>query len=48
MKSARLTTAKDIDDPEYYFYVTKVKFVPINRKVFVKYITLVSVLLILT
>ena len=28
MKSARLTTAKDIDDPEYYFYVSKVKFVP--------------------
>lgn len=34
MKSARLTTAKDIDDPEYYFYVTKVKFVP-NKKVIV-------------
>jgi lipopolysaccharide assembly outer membrane protein LptD (OstA) len=31
MKSARLTTAKDIDDPEYYFYVTKVKFVPKKR-----------------
>ncbi|MFD2909066.1 putative LPS assembly protein LptD [Flavobacterium ardleyense] len=34
MKSARLTTAKDIDDPEYYFYVTKVKFVP-KKKVIV-------------
>jgi len=28
MKSARLTTAKDIDDPEYYFLVNKMKFVP--------------------
>lgn len=34
MKSARLTTAKDIDDPEYYFYVSKVKFVP-GKKVVV-------------
>lgn len=34
MKSARITTAKDIDDPEYYFYVTKVKFVP-KKKVLV-------------
>ena len=33
MKSARLTTAKDIDDPEYYFYVTKVKFVPKKKVV---------------
>jgi lipopolysaccharide assembly outer membrane protein LptD (OstA) len=28
MKGARLTTSKDIDDPEYYFYVRKMKFVP--------------------
>ena len=28
MKGARFTTAKDIDDPEYYFYTNKVKFVP--------------------
>jgi lipopolysaccharide assembly outer membrane protein LptD (OstA) len=28
MKGARLTTAKDIDDPEYYFLVNKMKFVP--------------------
>lgn len=28
MKGARLTTAKDIEDPEYYFYVRKMKFVP--------------------
>jgi len=33
MKSARLTTAKDIDDPEYYFYVTRVKFVPKKKVV---------------
>ncbi|MEY2738895.1 MAG: hypothetical protein RL259_804, partial [Bacteroidota bacterium] len=33
MKSARITTAKDIDDPEYYFYVTKVKFVPKKKVV---------------
>ena len=33
MKSARLTTAKDVDDPEYYFYVTKVKFVPKKKVV---------------
>jgi len=28
MKGARLTTSKDIDDPEYYFLVNKMKFVP--------------------
>lgn len=33
MKSARLSTAKDIDDPEYYFYVTKIKFVPKKKVV---------------
>ncbi len=34
MKGARFTTAKNIDDPEYYFYTDKVKFVP-NKKVVV-------------
>ena len=34
MKSARLTTSKDIDDPEYYFLVGKMKFVP-GKKVVV-------------
>jgi lipopolysaccharide assembly outer membrane protein LptD (OstA) len=28
LKGARFTTAKDIDDPEYYFYTRKIKFVP--------------------
>ncbi|WP_396166711.1 putative LPS assembly protein LptD [Flavobacterium sp.] len=28
MKGARLTTSQDIDDPEYYFLVNKMKFVP--------------------
>lgn len=28
MKGAHLTTAKDIEDPEYYFLVNKMKFVP--------------------
>lgn len=28
MKGARFTTSKNIDDPEYYFYTNKVKFVP--------------------
>ena len=28
MKGARFTTAKDIDDPEYYFQTNKVKLVP--------------------
>ncbi|MBS7231290.1 LPS-assembly protein LptD [Flavobacterium psychroterrae] len=34
LKDARFTTAKDIDDPEYYFRTNKVKFVP-NKKVVV-------------
>ena len=33
MKSARLTTAENVDDPEYYFYVTKIKFVPKKKVV---------------
>ena len=28
MKNVKITTAKDIDNPEYYFYARKVKFVP--------------------
>ncbi len=28
MKGARFTTSKSIEDPEYYFYTNKVKFVP--------------------
>jgi lipopolysaccharide assembly outer membrane protein LptD (OstA) len=28
MKGARFTTSKDIDDPEYYFRTSKVKYVP--------------------
>jgi len=28
LKGARFTTAKDIDDPEYYFRTSKIKFVP--------------------
>lgn len=34
MKGARFTTSKNIDDPEYYFYTSKVKFVP-GKKVVV-------------
>ena len=34
MKGARFTTAKDIDDPEYYFKTNKVKMVP-GKKVVV-------------
>ncbi|WP_445454649.1 putative LPS assembly protein LptD [Flavobacterium sp. 25HG05S-40] len=34
MKGARFTTAKDIDNPEYYFQTNKVKFVP-GKKVVV-------------
>ncbi|HNP32973.1 MAG TPA: putative LPS assembly protein LptD [Flavobacterium sp.] len=34
MKSARFTTAKDIDNPEYYFQTNKVKLVP-GKKVVV-------------
>ena len=31
MKGARFTTAKDIDNPEYYFYTNKVKMVPSKK-----------------
>ena len=31
-KGARFTTSTDVDNPEYYFYTSKVKFVP-NKKV---------------
>jgi lipopolysaccharide assembly outer membrane protein LptD (OstA) len=34
LKNARITTSKNIEDPEYYFLVSKVKFVP-NKKVVV-------------
>ena len=34
MKGARFTTSKNIDDPEYYFYTDRVKFVP-GKKVVV-------------
>ncbi|WP_395053823.1 putative LPS assembly protein LptD, partial [Flavobacterium sp.] len=34
MKNARFTTAKDFDDPEYYFITSKAKFVP-GKKVVV-------------
>ncbi len=34
MKKARFTTAKDVDDPEYYFQASKVKLVP-GKKVVV-------------
>uniref|UniRef100_UPI004048D685 putative LPS assembly protein LptD n=1 Tax=Flavobacterium sp. TaxID=239 RepID=UPI004048D685 len=33
MKNARLTTSKNIDDPEYYFLVKRVKFVPQKKVV---------------
>lgn len=33
MKGARFTTAKNIDDPEYYFLARKVKFVPGSKVV---------------
>jgi lipopolysaccharide assembly outer membrane protein LptD (OstA) len=33
MKNARITTSKDIEDPEYYFLVRKVKFVPKKKVV---------------
>ena len=28
MKNVRFTTSKDLDDPEYYFYARRIKFVP--------------------
>lgn len=34
IKGARFTTSKNIDDPEYYFYADKIKFVP-GKKVVV-------------
>jgi lipopolysaccharide assembly outer membrane protein LptD (OstA) len=34
IKGARFTTSKNIDDPEYYFYANKIKFVP-GKKVVV-------------
>ena len=34
MKDVRFTTAKDVDDPEYYFLARKIKFVP-GKKVVV-------------
>ena len=33
MKNARMTTSKNIDDPEYYFLIRKVKFVPKKKVV---------------
>lgn len=33
MKNARLTTSENIDDPEYYFLVKRVKFVPKKKVV---------------
>ena len=33
LKNARITTSKDIEDPEYYFLVRKVKFVPKKKVV---------------
>jgi len=40
MKSSRFTTAKDIDDPEYYFKTNKVKLVP-GKKVVVGFTNMV-------
>ncbi|MDN3677311.1 putative LPS assembly protein LptD [Flavobacterium paronense] len=40
MKGARFTTAKDIDDPEYYFQTNKVKLVP-GKKVVVGFTNMV-------
>ena len=40
MKNARFTTAKDIDDPEYYFKTNKVKLVP-GKKVVVGFTNMV-------
>lgn len=33
LKGARFTTSKDIEDPEYYFYTKKIKFVPKKKVV---------------
>ncbi|WP_130733640.1 putative LPS assembly protein LptD [Flavobacterium sp. J27] len=33
LKNARITTSKNVDDPEYYFAVSKVKFVPKKKVV---------------
>jgi lipopolysaccharide assembly outer membrane protein LptD (OstA) len=40
MKGARFTTAKDIENPEYYFWTRKVKFVP-GKKVVVGFTNMV-------
>ena len=40
MKGARFTTAKDVDNPEYYFQTNKVKFVP-GKKVVVGFTNMV-------
>ena len=40
MKSARFTTSKDIDNPEYYFQTNKVKLVP-GKKVVVGFTNMV-------
>ncbi|WP_348822247.1 putative LPS assembly protein LptD [Flavobacterium aestuarii] len=32
LKGARFTTAKDVDNPEYYFQTNKIKFIP-NKKI---------------
>ena len=33
MKGSKLTTSKNLEDPEYYFYTTKLKFVPKKKVV---------------
>ncbi|MFT3796334.1 putative LPS assembly protein LptD [Flavobacterium sp.] len=33
LKGARFTTAKDIEDPEYYFYTNRIKYVPKKKVV---------------
>ena len=40
IKGARFTTSKDIDNPEYYFYTNKIKFVP-GKKVVVGFTNMV-------
>jgi len=40
MKSARFTTAKDIENPEYYFQASRVKLVP-GKKVVVGFTNMV-------